>query len=324
MLASAAALVAAAMSVGCGSSGSSPDDSDSADTGVVEAASSDFPATRHRSLELLVQDMQRGPALAPSVTTLTTGPNRFGFGLFDKANKQISDLEVALYYAMGPDETAHGPYPASFKPIKVKPRYKSRNSSDDPDSAKAIYVAELPFRSAGRYLVVAVMLLDDTMVASQPARVKVETSSRVPAIGDRAISIHTPTKASVGGQLSRIETRDPPDTMHTVDFADSLDEGRPAVLLFSTPALCQSRVCAPVTDVAEQVHNGFADKVDFVHMEVYKGNDPSKGLNKQLRDWHLEAEPYAFVVNSQGRIVERLEGAFSVGELEDAARKALR
>ena len=40
--------------------------------------------------------------------------------------------------------------------------------------------------------------------------------------------------------------------MHDVDFADVVGK-KPTVLLFATPALCQSRVCGPVVDVAEQV-----------------------------------------------------------------------
>jgi hypothetical protein len=111
--------------------------------------------------------------------------------------------------------------------------------------------------------------------------------------------------------------------MHEVDFADALDDGRPAVLLFSTPALCVSRVCGPVTDVAEQVREQ-TDGVDFVHMEVYRENDPNKGYNPQLRAWRLRSEPFLFAVNRRGRVVDRLEGAFTVGELESAAAKAKR
>jgi hypothetical protein len=137
---------------------------------------------------------------------------------------------------------------------------------------------------------------------------------------------------SVGGAIQKIETRIPPDTMHEVDLADALDEGHPVLLLFSTPAFCQSRICGPVTDVAEQVKSEYGDRMDFIHMEIYNDNKPTQNgnsgvlgnLRPQVRAYHLETEPVAFAIDKRGVIVDRLQGAFSVEELTAAVRKALR
>ena len=40
--------------------------------------------------------------------------------------------------------------------------------------------------------------------------------------------------------------------MHAVSFKDVLGK-RPIALLFSTPQLCISKVCGPVTDIAVQL-----------------------------------------------------------------------
>ncbi len=93
------------------------------------------------------------------------------------------------------------------------------------------------------------------------------------------------------------------------------------MLLFATPALCQSRVCGPVVDVAEEVKSEFGGKVDFIHMEVYKNNNASDGLRPQLNAFGLRTEPWLFVVNRNGIISTRIEGAFGVTELENAVRK---
>ena len=74
----------------------------------------------------------------------------------------------------------------------------------------------------------------------------------MPGPGDPAPRIHTPTEADVGGDLAAIDTRLPPSSMHDADFADVVGK-KPVVLLFATPQLCQSRVCGPVVDIAEQV-----------------------------------------------------------------------
>jgi hypothetical protein len=267
--------------------------------------------------------MHQGPELAPSVSLLEPGKNRFGFALFDRGNRQIGGLKVALYVSRGLDETAHGPFPARYERIAVEPRFRSRQTATDPDAARSVYVGELPLGVSGGYTITALAQLGGGLVATSPVQLMASERSKVPGPGDRAIRVHTPTTQSVGGRIKEIDTRVPPDTMHEVDLADALDHHRPTLLLFSTPALCQSRVCGPVTDIAEQVKPEFAGRVDFIHMEIYNGNEVRKGLRPQVRAWHLREEPFAFAINSRGRVVVRLQGAFSARELRAAVRKAL-
>jgi hypothetical protein len=275
-------------------------------------------------MRALLGNFQQGPVLAPSVPVLEPGRNRFGFGLFDRANKQIGELDVGLYVSRGLDESVRGPFPAHYEPIEIESRYRSKQTATDPDSASSIYVSALRFPSAGTYLISAVTKLGNRLVATSPAQVTVMGHSQVPGPGDRAIRVHTPTRESVGGDVAKIDTRIPPDSMHSVDLADALDHGRPVLLLFATPALCQSRVCGPVTDVTEEVKAEYGDRLDFIHMEVYRDNDLQKGYRPQLKAWHLRNEPYAFAIDRRGIVVERLEGAFSARELRAAVRKALR
>ena len=65
--------------------------------------------------------------------------------------------------------------------------------------------------------------------------------------------------------------------MNKVDYFDVLGKN-PIVLLFATPQFCQSRVCGPVVDVAEQVNEEYGDEAEFIHMEIYNDNDPGKGV----------------------------------------------
>lgn len=324
VLALAAITLAAAS--GCGDGSEGGDDQSASDQTAVPAAAdaASFPKPSHRSLRELIQKMAQGPALAPAVSVLEPGRNRFGFGLFDRGNRQIGDLDVALYYARGIDQTARGPFPARFEQIDIKPAFESKTTSQDPDAAKSVYVAEPRFVAPGSYLVTAVSRVAGKLIATSPSQVKVSDDSRVPSLGDRAISVHTPTSDDVGGKLEEIDTRIPPDGMHEVDLADALEQGRPIILQFATPKLCQSRVCGPVVDVAEQVHREVGNKVDFIHMEVYRDNDLNKGPNRQMAAWHLRSEPFLFAIDRRGRVVERIEGAFSVAELQAAVRRALR
>jgi hypothetical protein len=321
--------LAAAAGGGCGNSS----DSSTSQARPRLAHVASFPKPSNRSFRELLGNMLQGPVLAQSTPVLGPGRNRFGFALFDRGNRQIGDLEVVLYVSRGLDETARGPFPARYERLDVKPQFQSQTSAQDPDAARAVYVANVRFPGPGSYVLSAVARLDRKLVATSPAQVNVRSPASLPNVGDRAISVHTPTVASAHGNVKSIDTRVPPDDMHGVDLVDALERHRPVVLLFATPALCQSRVCGPVTDVTEQVKSEFGDRADFIHMEIYQDNDVNKGVRPQVAQWGLCSrrgksilcnEPFLFTVNRRGRVAAQLQGAFSVSELEDAVRRALR
>ena len=71
-----------------------------------------------------------------------------------------------------------------------------------------------------------------------------------------------------------------------------------------------------------QAH-GDSQGVRFIHVEIYKDNDPAKGVNRWVKEWRLPTEPFTFVVDRTGVIRAKLEGAFSVAELERAVEGRL-
>ena len=147
----------------------------------------------------------------------------------------------------------------------------------------------------------------------------VKDDKEIPNVGEPAPEMHTPTLAEVGGDVESIDTRQPPSSMHGDDLADVLGE-KPVVLLFATPALCLSRVCGPVVDVAEQVKAEYGDDVAFIHQEIWIDNEPGgpQNLRPQVKEYGLFTEPWLFVIDENGEVATRIEGAFSVDELESA------
>ena len=95
------------------------------------------------------------------------------------------------------------------------------------------------------------------------------------------------------------------------------------MLLFATPQFCQSRVCGPVVDVAEQVKQEYGDEAAFIHMEIYNDNDPGKGVRPQVRAFHLPSEPWLFAIDREGVVSSAIEGAFGAEALTDAVKKAV-
>jgi hypothetical protein len=294
----------------------------SGDPPVTEPA--DFPRPNGRPLAELRRGLPEGPILAPSLGLLEKGTNRFGFGLFDSTNKQVAEAPAALYVARAGGGRARGPFWARSKSLEVRAPFRSESSASDPDSARSVYVTEIDFDRAGAYEILALVRLDGRLVAATSAvpQMEVVADGPVPDVGERAPAVSTPTEASAG-TLDSIETRVPPDSMHEEDFADVVGK-RPVVILFATPALCQSRVCGPVVDVAEQVRAEHEGEAAFIHMEIFEDNQVEKGYRSQVRAWSLPSEPWIFALDRRGRVAARLEGAFSVEELEAAVRAAVR
>jgi hypothetical protein len=313
------ALTAVAALAACGSNDSNGA-SQPADP-MPTARAEDFPAAKGRTLPDIIANLPEGPVLAPSVSVVEKGPNRIGFALFDKARKQLSGAGVALYIGNQDGSAARGPFVARDESLKVKPQFQSKQTATDPDAARSVYVADVPFPRNGKFAVIAIAKLDGRLVASNPYGMQVGKKGAPPGPGDMAPSVHTLTPADVGGDLAKIDTRIPPAReLLTTDFADVLGK-KPVVLTFATPQLCASRVCGPVVDVVAQVQSEVGDDVAFVHQEIYKDNDTSKGLRPQLVPYRLQTEPWTFVIDGQGRISTRFEGAFSPAELERAVAK---
>ena len=318
---SIAALLACALLAACGGDDSSPGDQP-----PPAARAEDFPKPGGKSLvELLNQVGASGPVLAPSGLELRTGSHRFGFALFNRSREQITDASVAVYAAPAGGGPAKGPYLARYESMLVKPQFQSRQTASDPDSATSIYTAEIPFDKPGKYELLGIARLGGKLVAATTpmpgVEVKKESGDPIPAVGTRPPRIHTPTEGEVGGDVASIDTRLPPSSMHHADFADVLGK-KPVVLLFATPQLCQSRVCGPVVDVAEQVKAVSGDDVEFIHMEVYRDNRIDRGIRPQMAAFRLQSEPWLFVFDRSGKVAARIEGAFSARELEQAISKA--
>ena len=110
--------------------------------------------------------------------------------------------------------------------------------------------------------------------------------------------------------------------MHDVSWRTSWARSRGP--LFATPQLCQSRVCGPVVDIAEQLKKTYGNRVQFIHQEVYMDNEVDNGLRPPLKAFGLQTEPWLFAVNRQGRITARLEGSFGFNAMEAAIKSTLR
>jgi hypothetical protein len=312
LLACAVAVVALA---GCG--GSSEEG-----TSRPAPAASEFPAAKGRSLAELAQMPESKLVVSPAGQTVDVGPNRVAFGVFTLAGEQVDDADIALYFASGPNAPAQGPFPARVESLKTPAAFRARTTSEDPSAATSVYVVpRLQVKKKGELAMLAVIRRDGKLEGSRPPSIVVGKFDDIPDAGDPAPRVSTPTTEDVS-DITQIETRIPPDSMHDTDYADVLGK-EPILIVFATPQFCQTRVCGPTVDIVEEVKSRIGDKAAFIHMEVFNDNDPNKGVRPQLRAFNLETEPWAFIIDRDGKVTARFEGAFGADELTRGMEAAI-
>jgi hypothetical protein len=258
--------------------------------------------------EILAAPGPEGAAVMAS-SDLAVGDNRVAFLLVRANGARIERHSATVFYR----PVAAGPTRA----IRADPlRIGVEGGGHD---VRGLYVAQLRFPAAGKFWIV----VRPAGTAFQGFQLlEVKRRHAAPAVGDRAVASANPTLALLPAK--KITTARPPDTAllrHSV--ADSLERGIPFVVAFATPAYCTSRTCGPTVDVVEAVRKRYAAHgIRFIHVEIYEGNKPHKGVNRWVREWRLPTEPWVFVVDGEGTIRARFEGAVSIDELAHAVREA--
>ena len=327
-----AALVLLVAVAGCG--GSSEKASDPIDNVSTKAradvkAAQDVDATKFpkprpgQSIEQFsARFASNGPQALAGTSVFRTPGGRIAFGLLD-AQQKFNYGPTVVYVAPYKGGAVKGPFAAPADVLVTDPKYRSAQAATEDSSFAAIYEAHVPFPKAGVYKVLTVSDLKGRRVAAgMTAQVVPPAKDPIPDVGEKAPAVQTDTRGSVKGNLDLLDTRSPKaPELSERSFADVVGK-KPVALLFSTPQLCQSRVCGPVTDEMLQVKAETGSKVQFIHQETYEDNDVQKGFRAPLRRYHLQSEPWLFTVDRHGRIAARLEGSIGIRAFRAAVKAA--
>ena len=300
----ALAIIACLTAASCGGSG---------DDSAAEGGGQPAPGTLEARWRAPGPDV----ALVAGTSDYGVGDVRYSFLVVDQEGQaHFSEQGAKVWVSRGLKQKPFATTRAGLERI-VAPG--SRYQADAPE----LYVADLKLAEPGTYWVLA------EPIGGRPiqgvGQLVVKADPAAPAVGDPAPASHTPTLRSTGGDVEALTTRKPADRSllrHSV--AESLQAKVPFVVSFATPQFCASRTCGPVVDIVEQVQRRLAGTdARFIHVEIYEGNDPANGTNRWVKEWKLPTEPWTFVVGRDGKIAARIEGAFSVAELEREVRAAL-
>lgn len=250
-------------------------------------------------------DMQA--VLVPS--ELVMGDNRMAVGLLDSDGQMIHDADVHFqYFDLTNPDAPQLEQEADAYPVQ------------SPDGLTTIFAQERRFERAGEWGLEVQAQLADGKTAVQSIKFNVVANTNAVLPGDDAPQLQTPTLAEVNGDFSLITSAwDPNPAFYQLSLAEALSNGKPTVLLLATPAFCQTRFCGPSYQIASDLETQLGDAVNFIHVEVYSGlPDPSQNnwkLSPIMDAFHLETEPWVYVIDAAGTVVFRAEGVFTAEEI---------
>ena len=263
---------------------------------------------------------------------------RFMVGLTDASDQPIAYGQVNLRFAWlgaGPNAGAVTAEPslaatAAFLPIPGSKPPPAGSAAAKPrptpaSEARGVYAAQVHFDRPGVWGVEVRADLDGTGLRSGTSQFQVAAKPAVPDAGQPALKTSNLVLGAKGVPASAIDSRAqggakvPDPELHKATIAGAIAAHRPAVVVFSTPVYCVSQFCGPVTEMVADLAKTYADRADFIHVEIWR-DFQAKKLNDAAAQWlwrnNSGQEPWVFVIGADGRITARFDNVVTRGELE--------
>jgi hypothetical protein len=245
---------------------------------------------------------------------LAVGRNRFAVGLLDARNQPITTGSVNFgFFKLVANGQAQkrSESPATFRSVG--------------GTSRGVWVGPANFADTGQWGA-QVTLTSDSAAAAKVAQFNFQVKDKFSAPGydEAAPRSASLTDKDVGGDTSHICSNSPPCSLHTLSIADALNTGdKPLLVLFATPALCTSATCGPELDAVVQLANAYAERANFIHVEIYQYPFDGQRVAKTVDEWRLPSDPWTFIVDKTGIVRDRFEGSAPVEELEPSLRGVL-
>jgi hypothetical protein len=334
----AAGLVLAACAGSTGAGGVAPDGSTSAAAGpsvdtIRQAAAAPeavacSPGGRAAPVDHPAWPMGGGaePRIIPLLVSslVSTGPNRLLYNVTDADFQVLASPDVvtsiSLYALERDPESPVVTVPGTFLETPF---------------GRGLYRASVDLDCAGEWGLEVTVRLADGTTAAERMRFEVHASGTTPAVGQPAPRSDSPI-ARTFEEIRLISTDpDPFPGAYERSVAEVVTAGQPSLVLFATPAFCQTGYCGPTVNLVKAVAADYADRIGFVNVEPYRlqmtanGLQPVLDTDGQLQpvqavlDYGIPVEPYLFVVDAAGDVFAKFEGVVGEDELRASIEDAL-
>lgn len=230
------------------------------------------------------------------------GENRFPVGVL-RDGKSVQNAQVQLKFF---DINGNDPV--------------LKNESDAPFygdnlGAAGVYVGRATFETPGQWGIEATVTQEGFPTESKRIALTVLDQDPSPAVGTQAPRTKIQTLNGVNGDRTKICSALEDDReLHRLSIDEAVTNGKPTVILFATPRFCHTRTCGPNLQVVQSIAQNYGDRVNFIHVEVYKNFETFEVVDA-MREWNLETEPWLVFVDASGKIVRKYEGGITSKEI---------
>ena len=252
-------------------------------------------------------------------TDMAVGESRVLFGVVDREGMPVPGAasDIGIYFLV-PGEDA--------RELKES---VTANFVNWPTSVGGVFAADLDLDIGGLYeMDVNFTASDGTPVFAQASFILQDDPS-TPAIGSPAPASVTHTAAEVE-DISHITSSVEPDLdLYQLSIHEALQQDKPLVVVFATPAFCVSATCGPQVGELTKAKESVGDRANYIHIEVFEEphmieeSRPTGGLVAAVEEWGLPTEPWTFVIDSQGLVQGKFEQFTTAEEIEAKLREIL-
>jgi hypothetical protein len=275
------------------------------------------------------------------------GPQRFLVGLIGADNGLIVGGEVTLefrYFGLDASETAGAAdgellvsdVSARFTPVAggiAPPDGEGPRVKEGKEGVGVYEATGVEFDEPGFWSVTV-----QGEVGGAPIKVsaafEVAAKHRIVAAGEPAPRTVNLLPGDPGAPPKAVDSRAeddgsvPDPELHELTVVDAIGTRLPTVVVISTPVFCVSRFCGPITDSIQALAGVYDGQANFVHIEVWKDFE-GNALNKGAAEWIYPNdqvdpfEPWVFLVDGEGVVVQRWDNVANVDDVEAALAAAI-
>ncbi|MBM3935002.1 MAG: hypothetical protein FJ319_12010 [SAR202 cluster bacterium] len=198
-----------------------------------------------------------------------------------------------------------------------------------PYGNRGLHAARISFARPGRWELSIQVEEPGKPASAVKLTFDVRDSTLAPNEGESAVKSRTRTASDVKSlaELTTGSLRD--GDLYQVSIADAVSGGKPAVVVFASPAFCINAVCGPQVDVLQELKNSYKGQGSFIHVDFYENPDKIQGdlgraqVATAVKEWKLPSIEWTFVIDKNGVVRARFEGFATYSEVEQAFKQVL-
>ncbi|HEY4632340.1 MAG TPA: hypothetical protein VIH00_00360, partial [Candidatus Limnocylindrales bacterium] len=242
--------------------------------------------------------------------------------LFDEVGGRVGDPTIRVTARLL--DASSTPVGDAVGAVRVQP----------PGLVEVSWVPTLDIPSPGRWRLAVDATAADGTTRHGIADLTALDPGGTPEIGARAPTIHTPTAADVGGDLTWVTTDPLPDPrLSSTSTTDALGAGRPFVLVVDSYSFKVTPACGKAVAMAKRLLDRWTN-VPFIHHEPYRYSvvttepvlegslqapvltDVADAWGVGDEPWGVGSMPWLFVVDGDGVVRAKYQGVMGTADVD--------